>query len=43
MSDSPGPGFDNYDADQLTLDEAGFFDVVLSAERPAGYQGIGSI
>ncbi|BBZ77101.1 hypothetical protein MANY_24380 [Mycolicibacterium anyangense] len=39
MSDSPGPGFDNYDADQLTLDEAGFFDVVLSAERPAGYQG----
>lgn len=39
MTDSPGPGFNNYDADDLALDENGYFDVIMSAERPANYEG----
>ncbi|MFV0646016.1 MAG: DUF1214 domain-containing protein [Sphingomonadaceae bacterium] len=39
MSDTPGQGFGNYDIDHLTLDENGRFDVIFSAERPAGYEG----
>lgn len=34
-----GKGFGNYDFDDLTLDADGRFSVVLSAERPAGYDG----
>lgn len=35
----PGKGFGNYDVNDLTLDADGRFDVVFSAERPAGYEG----
>lgn len=31
--------FDLFDADELTLDENGCFEVILSAERPQGYEG----
>lgn len=39
MSDSPGPGYDNYDVDSLHLDAAGDFEVILSTERPTGHTG----
>ncbi|BBZ70559.1 DUF1214 domain-containing protein [Mycobacterium paraseoulense] len=39
MSEPPGPGYDNYDADALALDADGNFEVILSAERPEGYGG----
>lgn len=35
----PGPGYDNYDVDDLTLGPDGSFEVVFSAERPAGHTG----
>lgn len=35
----PVPGFNNYDADGLTLGADGRFDVTFSKERPAGYKG----
>jgi len=34
-----GPALVNYDADQLRIDDNGWFEVILSAERPEGYQG----
>lgn len=34
-----GKGFGNYDANDLTLDADGGFSVILSAERPTGYEG----
>lgn len=35
----PGPGYDNYDLDDLTLGKDGAFEVIFSAERPAGHVG----
>lgn len=35
----PKPGFNNYDADGLTLDADGRFEVIFSAKRPAGWTG----
>lgn len=35
----PKPGFNNYDADGLTLDADGRFEVIFSAERPKGWTG----
>ena len=34
-----GPTLVNYDADDLNIGEDGWFEVVLSAERPDGYRG----
>lgn len=34
-----GKGFGNYDVNDLSLDAAGRFSVIFSAERPAGYEG----
>lgn len=34
-----GPTFDNYDIDHLHIGKDGAFEVILSQERPAGYQG----
>ena len=39
MADPPGPGFNNYDLDALSLASDGSFDVIFSSERPAGYDG----
>lgn len=39
MSDQPGKGFGNFDIDALSIDKDGQFEVVFSAERPAGHQG----
>jgi hypothetical protein len=38
-TDNPKPGLANYDLDELTIASDGAFEVILSAERPAGYQG----
>jgi hypothetical protein len=38
-TEEPKPGFNNYDADSLTLGEDGWFDVVFSAERPGDWTG----
>jgi hypothetical protein len=38
-TDTPKPGLENYDLDDLTIGEDGSFEVLLSAERPAGHQG----
>jgi hypothetical protein len=35
----PRPGFNNYDADSLTFGADGAFEVIFSAERPAGWTG----
>lgn len=35
----PGPGYDNYDLDDLTLAKDGSFEVLFSAERPADHRG----
>lgn len=39
IAESPGPGFDNYDLDDLVVDEQGNFDILFSAERPQDYRG----
>ncbi|UXJ50286.1 DUF1214 domain-containing protein [Pseudomonas citronellolis] len=39
MGDPPGPGFNNYDLDQLQLETDGSFEVIFSQERPAGHTG----
>ena len=39
ISDEPGQGYGNFDIDQLTIGQDGRFDVLFSAERPAGYEG----
>jgi hypothetical protein len=39
MGDPPGPGYDNYDVDDLRLEADGSFEVIFSSERPAGYEG----
>lgn len=33
------PGYNNYDADKLTLGEDGSFEVIFSPERPTGWEG----
>jgi len=38
-TDTPKPGLANYDLDELTIDDEGRFDVILSPERPAGHEG----
>lgn len=35
----PGPGYGNYDLDDLKLDADGSFEVIFSTERPAGHTG----
>jgi hypothetical protein len=39
MGDPPGPGFNNYDFDDLELAGDGSFEVIFSSERPAGHVG----
>jgi len=39
MGDPPGPGFNNYDFDDLEMDAHGAFEVIFSAERPDGHRG----
>jgi len=39
MGDPPGPGYDNYDLDNLDLKKDGSFEVIFSTERPAGHMG----
>lgn len=39
MDALPGKGLGNYDMDNLALDADGGFEVIFSAERPAGYTG----
>lgn len=39
VDDKPGPSVGHIDADTLTLDDAGRFSVILSAERPEGHDG----
>jgi hypothetical protein len=39
MAEPPGPGYDNYDADDLSLGAGGDFEFILSTQRPNGYQG----
>jgi hypothetical protein len=39
LADPPGPGYDNYDFDGLTLDTDGSFEVIFSPQKPAGYSG----
>ena len=39
IGDPPGPGYNNYDADDLTLDGDGRFEVIFSSERPEGHSG----
>ena len=38
-ADEPGGGFNNYDLDDLDIEDDGTFEVVLSSERPAGHSG----
>lgn len=38
-TDSPKPGLENYDLDDLTIGKDGRFEVLLSAERPADHTG----
>jgi hypothetical protein len=38
-TDTPKPGLENYDLDELTIGDDGRFEVILSAERPSGYEG----
>jgi len=39
MSAAPGQGYEQYDADELTLDDDGSFEVIMSHERPADAHG----
>ena len=39
LADPPGPGYNNYDIDNLKLEEDGRFEVVFSAEEPENYEG----
>lgn len=39
MADPPGPGFHNYDLDDLHIEADGSFEVIFSSEKPADYQG----
>jgi len=39
MVEKPGPGFDNYDIDDLELDDDGQFDIVFSTEKPVDHSG----
>lgn len=39
VAENPGPGFDNYDVDNIELDEDGNFDLIFSAEKPESYAG----
>jgi hypothetical protein len=39
MGDPPGPGYNNYDVDEIELESDGSFEVIFSRERPAGYNG----
>jgi hypothetical protein len=39
MDESPGKGLGNFDIDDLYIDEDGRFEVIFSAERPAGHTG----
>jgi len=38
-TDTPKPGLENYDLDELTIGDDGRFEVILSPERPSGYEG----
>lgn len=38
-TEEPKGGFNNYDADGLTLGPDGAFEVIFSSERPAGWKG----
>jgi hypothetical protein len=38
-SEEPTPGFNNYDADGLTIGADGSFEVIFSSERPADWTG----
>ena len=39
MADPPGPGYHNYDVDDLRLEADGSFEVIFSSERPTGHEG----
>jgi hypothetical protein len=39
LSPTPGKGFGQYDADDLVINPDGTFEVVLSSERPSGFEG----
>jgi len=39
MKEKMGPAFSYYDADELTLDADGRFEVIFSTERPADWKG----
>jgi len=39
LADPPGPGYNNYDFDGLSLEADGSFEVIFSPEKPAGYEG----
>jgi hypothetical protein len=39
MASPPGPGYNNYDADELSIGPDGRFDVLFSSERPSARQG----
>jgi hypothetical protein len=39
MADPPGPGFNNYDLEQLQTQPDGRFEVLFSERRPQGYEG----
>jgi hypothetical protein len=39
LGDPPGPGYNNYDLDNLELESDGSFEVVFSSERPADHKG----
>jgi hypothetical protein len=39
MSATPGQGYEQYDADELTVAADGSFEVIMSHERPAGVRG----
>jgi hypothetical protein len=39
MDEKPGKGLGEFDVDSFTLDSKGCFDVLFSAELPAGYNG----
>jgi hypothetical protein len=39
MADPPGPGYNNYDIDDLEIDADGSFEIIFSAEKPSGHTG----
>jgi len=40
MGNPPGPGYNNYDLDSLALEANGDFDILFSASKPDGYNGL---